>query len=666
MPDYEFTSPEGKSYSITGPEGSTREEAFGHLPEKFPELQGKPGFEKVTAAAPPSMRPPQQPPQPGAGEYIKSQAGDLGRQMGLTLRDFGVAAGGMLTGPADLMMQAAHGAQNLLQGPTSQQPYSFTETMKKGIVKTGLPTPTTEKEKTSADIVEAAPLIGAGLGLAKVGAQKLGGKIADAYHGKVLKEATAKATGAIAQEAAATQRAYESAAAKQQASVRRAQQEGQSAAVQRQRLEEINKKHSAAETTGLHKIGTDLEGTAKTALDAGHQARANVAKVNYGAASEQAAAKEAKGDFANIDPARKVMEKLQRNTQGIPALGNEIDRMSKMLSDPEGAGATELLGGAGSGRNHENLKEIMAFLNREAHKGNLKHTNPTAFKTMAEAEAALMKAVEEHTPAFRVAHDTYREMSVPLEALDTRLGKAITGGEGGITGDAFRKTPADQLPGKFFGDKEGVDLLVNMIAGGRNAGAVERAAAETEVQKLALKYFTTKLQHASEQKLSDFLRAPENRGALEAMPKVKASLTRQSTEATARAARIKALTGVEERAGAKAIEAAAGAKKLQAATISVRNELFVADTNAASTSQADRVKAYSQYSHLLERMVDTQDLGTMSRSDYKAIKVLLARAQTAQEKLKIVQAIGRGVLYLTMPVRGAAHAAGAVIHGSGR
>ena len=50
MADYTFTGPDGKAYSISGPEGSTREEAFKHLPAKYPELRGQPGFEETPAA----------------------------------------------------------------------------------------------------------------------------------------------------------------------------------------------------------------------------------------------------------------------------------------------------------------------------------------------------------------------------------------------------------------------------------------------------------------------------------------------------------------------------------------------------------------------------------------------------------------------------------------
>ena len=47
MSDFSFTSPEGKEYTISGPEGSTREQAFEMLPNKYPELaepKEEPGF----------------------------------------------------------------------------------------------------------------------------------------------------------------------------------------------------------------------------------------------------------------------------------------------------------------------------------------------------------------------------------------------------------------------------------------------------------------------------------------------------------------------------------------------------------------------------------------------------------------------------------------------
>lgn len=38
MPDFTFTSPEGKSYTLTGPEGATKEQAFGIFRQQHPEL----------------------------------------------------------------------------------------------------------------------------------------------------------------------------------------------------------------------------------------------------------------------------------------------------------------------------------------------------------------------------------------------------------------------------------------------------------------------------------------------------------------------------------------------------------------------------------------------------------------------------------------------------
>lgn len=49
---FDFTGPGGQSYSISGPEGATREQAFQMLPNKYPELKGQPGFGGEAAAAP--------------------------------------------------------------------------------------------------------------------------------------------------------------------------------------------------------------------------------------------------------------------------------------------------------------------------------------------------------------------------------------------------------------------------------------------------------------------------------------------------------------------------------------------------------------------------------------------------------------------------------------
>src|SRR5262245_54481007 len=38
MPDFTFTSPQGREYTVTGPEGATKEQAFQVLLQQHPEL----------------------------------------------------------------------------------------------------------------------------------------------------------------------------------------------------------------------------------------------------------------------------------------------------------------------------------------------------------------------------------------------------------------------------------------------------------------------------------------------------------------------------------------------------------------------------------------------------------------------------------------------------
>src|SRR6478609_2407132 len=76
--DFEFTSPEGKTYTVSGPEGSTREQAFSRLQAQLASAapMGPPASAAVDPPAPPGVLP------------------MIGRQLGLTARY-------ALEGPAD-------------------------------------------------------------------------------------------------------------------------------------------------------------------------------------------------------------------------------------------------------------------------------------------------------------------------------------------------------------------------------------------------------------------------------------------------------------------------------------------------------------------------------------------------------------------------------------
>jgi hypothetical protein len=68
MPTFEFTSPEGKTYSVTGPDGSTKEQAFQMLQSQLGSQQAAPK------------------PEEPFGQRVNREIADIPRQVGLTAR----------------------------------------------------------------------------------------------------------------------------------------------------------------------------------------------------------------------------------------------------------------------------------------------------------------------------------------------------------------------------------------------------------------------------------------------------------------------------------------------------------------------------------------------------------------------------------------------------
>ena len=93
MPTYDFTSPDGQAYSIEGPEGSTREQAFQLLPQKYPELKGKPGFGDAAAkpAAPTATATATAPQKPADAAQAPQTLGDSAATVGASAALGGVA-----------------------------------------------------------------------------------------------------------------------------------------------------------------------------------------------------------------------------------------------------------------------------------------------------------------------------------------------------------------------------------------------------------------------------------------------------------------------------------------------------------------------------------------------------------------------------------------------
>ena len=276
-----------------------------------------------------------------------------------------------------------------------------------------------------------------------------------------------------------------------------------------------------AKPLDTHAQGTAIEDTFNSAIKVSQDATEAHAKVNYAAADEEAAAREAKGQRPNVDAAKKPLQELQKKAVGTPyeeKLGNVLKMFDEAAAKPDGAELLAELGaapesrtfgtqaakgraireaansgadptkalkpkasaeaGAAPGKPFQQLRVVSRILkemaNDPALEGGAKSMLGNALK---EASATLDRGLGDFAPKYKHAVDTYRTDMEAVAALKTRYGKAITDTEGGFSSDKSAKVPRQDLAQRVFGKTEGIELYEEAVAGGPHASAKARASA---------------------------------------------------------------------------------------------------------------------------------------------------------------------------------------------
>ena len=168
MPTFEFTSPEGKTYEVQGPEGATKAQAFEILQQRL-------GGEKPSGPAAPQST--------------------FGRNIGLGTRDVLTGLGSAVQSPFEAVGGFAKGAAELVGAPQAGA------AMQRAIVPSnlgemasnvmGLPTPQTEREQTQSRIQRGVTEVAAPMtNMGTVNLLKGGAKLAGEAGGKALKALT--------------------------------------------------------------------------------------------------------------------------------------------------------------------------------------------------------------------------------------------------------------------------------------------------------------------------------------------------------------------------------------------------------------------------------------------------------------------------------------------
>ena len=577
------------------------------------------GGTQLTGAAPVAAEPPA--PKRTAGEAF-----------GLGARDVLTGAGNIVNAPLEAVGGFAKGAAELAGYPKvgaainkAVVPGNVGEMAANAM---NLPKPVTAREKTQSSIQQgvtelAAPMVNMGTVNAARAVPKIvkgaadwagtvPGKVAGAIEGHYGVPQTQKAALSAGRELAADQTARlggEAAAhlAKGEQASATALSEGQKASAtalsEAHSYEDLSTRlgRDLAESAksgvpSIPKQGETLRGAMKGAYKVAKENRTTVTKPLYDAAEAQALALEKSGVQIDVTPALKTMDKKLADAQSIPALHNELSRMYAAVKDAKG---------------YKALKTTSEYLKDIGYSGELQGYDRLVRQAALDLAGQVDAAITTQVPAHAVAAAKYADMSEPLATMSTRIGKAVTGGEGALKGDAFDKIANEDLPGRLFGKREGVEQVVHALAVGDKATPKQLDAAQKQVDQMVENWLMSSARGTAEapktgtaaldvlNKRSGTLEAvpgvgPRMRGQFEreaGKEKTMAELAKGSAEARSRA---EAATA-EAKKGAEAATrgAASAAKPLQSEQARVADMVKTADELVKAGNEKEALAKYT-------------------------------------------------------------------------
>ena len=344
------------------------------------------------------------------------------------------------------------------------------------------------------------------------------------------------------------------------------------------------------------KQGETLRGAVQGAYKVAKEARTAGSKPLYDAAEAQAAALEKSGVQIDVAPALATMNKKLAEAQSIPALHNELSRMYASVKDAKGYAA---------------LKTTSEYLKDIGYSGELQGYDRLVRQAALDLAGQVDAAIAKQVPLHSAAAAKYAELSEPLATMSTRIGKAITGSEGALKGDAFSKVANEDLPARLFGKREGVEQVVHALAGGDKATPKQLAAAQKQVDQMVENWLMSSARGTAEAPKTGTAALDvmnKRTGTLEAVPsvgprmrgqfereagkeKTMAELAKGSEEARTRAAA--ATREAAGRATTATREAATAAKPLQTEQARVADMVKTADELIKAGNEKEALAKYT-------------------------------------------------------------------------
>lgn len=405
--------------------------------------------------------------------------------------------------------------------------------------------------------------------------------------------------------------------------------------------------NSAGESVpNLDQQGNTLRTSMKAAYDSAKEARKTAADIEFQQAKAAAAEKEATGARVDTGDIEKQLQSMKLEAKGIPDLEANIDHMLTSIRgraapavEPPGLIAGKYKQAApppparSPGKSFDQLELARRYLNDIAFSGNLEGY-PALVRTRARDIAGkLDNAMQQFVPEFGSYKANYAKASEPLHSLDTRLGKAISGAEGGLHGDAYAKVAAQDLPARMFAKKEGIDLVVDALAGGKTATAEARSAAAKQVDTMVENWILENTKAMTGAEAGKHLAAPQVGATMSAVPKVAERLaTRFESRAALEQNSANLKTSAEKASKASA--------DLSENSTKMRQDLENSDILSRQPDAASKQDALKGYLQVLAR---ARSAGLVTPEKYKATLDLVSRANTLEERTARARGIAKKI-----------------------
>jgi hypothetical protein len=614
MPDFELTSPEGKTYVVSGPSGATKEQAFGVLQQQL--SSGKATEKPAESAKAPDSKPlavigntitkAVTRPFTGLVDLSESAINQAGQNLQdpLGTKRLKGEAGSNLIPPG-----SSFGSTPRVEAPTKYGPIR-----PEGV-------PTSEWGKKAQDFAAdwgPAALTGA-YGLGK-GALNLGKTLIGSDAAAARKAAISGVSESVGSEA-------------ERLGQKAGSFTGESADMQMTNLgrqsELENLKAVNPKTTNLA-IGQE---TRKSVLDAAkgyEDARQEAYGPVKDAAVAQADAKFKAGAQIEFPTAAPEMRKFLESIEGNSALETKAKGYLKMLlgeaPEAETAAPKIILTNARgvpkppppvaevpptsniSQRSPENIMNAIRQLQDVAYSGEMEGWGAFAKGSARDIVKAAKKDLYAYEPMLGEATDLYREMSEPLRAMSTKYGRAIEGMEKATGKSTFFKVDEADLPGRIFSKKGGVDMMKDILGGTPEASA--------KVDELTARWLSEKVRQSTAAEAKEALQVPGmqsimSRGVQEqVVPGVtkKAILENQIAGSERGSANLEKLS-----------------RQVRRKSELLKTKLSNAEALMGRGDKTSIKEAYSEYKAAL-------NAAGLSREEFNAANDLIGRANTIEEK----------------------------------